>query len=310
MPVSEGMKRPQTGSISPIVEETYHYGVSGFPSSGGWRAGQVLSVSAVLFLYAELYFGTFVKLVHDWYTLPDFSHGFLIPFFVGYVLWKQKDELRRLPLVPSWYGLGPLLFGLALLLLGQLGAELYLARISFLFVMAATVVLVAGARFLRRLWFPISLLMLAIPIPQVIFYQLTAPLQHLAATCATHILPLFGVPVLQEGNVIRLPSVSLEVAEACSGIRSLLSLATLSIVYSYFTEREWWRKILLLLFSIPTAVAANTLRIVGTGVLVHYRGASLALGFFHEFSGLLVFAVSVGMLMGIHVLLHRLPVRG
>lgn len=302
------MSELPSSNICSVVENKYHFREYRYATSVE-QSAYVLSLSILLFLTADLYAGIFVKLVHDWCTLPDFSHGFLVPFFVGYVLWTRSDDLRGTPLQSSWTGLGPLLAGLCLLLLGQLGAELYLARISFLFVMSGAVLLVAGPAFLRKLLFPICVLALAIPVPQVIFYQLTAPLQRLAATCATGLLPLLGVPVLQEGNVIRLPSISLEVAEACSGIRSLLSLSTLSILYGYFAEQRPWRKVVLLLSSIPIAVAANTFRIVGTGVLVQWKGPAPALGFFHEFSGLLVFAVSVAMLMGTHVLLKRLPVR-
>jgi len=193
--------------------------------------------------------------------------------------------------------------GLLLLLLGVLGAELYLARISGLFVLIGIAWLLAGQVSALQLLPVCALLLLAIPIPQVLFFQITSPLQHLATSLATSMLQLCGVPVLQEGNLIRLPSITLEVAEACSGIRSLFGLCTVAVLYSYFAEKQVFLRVVLVLCSIPIAVAANALRILGTGLLVQYRGAEVALGFFHEFSGLLIFMLAVAMLMVIHLLL-------
>jgi exosortase len=156
---------------------------------------------------------------------------------------------------------------------------------------------------LRQLLLPILILLLAIPFPAIIFNQITFPLQLMASRCASMILPLLGVPVLQEGNVIQLPVMKLEVAEACSGIRSLMSLFTLAVFYGYFLERTTGRRIILALASIPIAVAANVVRIVGTGLCVQYWDPEKALGFFHEFSGWVMFVVSLGCLYLVHRLM-------
>jgi exosortase len=150
------------------------------------------------------------------------------------------------------------------------------------------------------LQFPVLVLLLSIPFPAIVFNQITFPLQLLASRLASMILPLLGVPVLQEGNVIQLPVMKLEVAEACSGIRSLMSLFTLAVFYGYFLEKTTGRRVLLALASIPIAVAANVARIVGTGLCVQYWDPNKALGFFHEFSGWVMFLVSLACLYLVH----------
>jgi exosortase len=157
-----------------------------------------------------------------------------------------------------------------------------------------------GRPMLRQLRFPLLVLLLAIPFPEIIFNKITFPLQLLASRIASDILPLLGVPTLHEGNVIQLPIMKLEVAEACSGIRSLMSLFTLAIFYGYFLDRSTSRRVLLALASIPIAVAANVVRIVGTGLCVQYWDPDKALGFFHEFSGWVMFVVSLICLYLVH----------
>ncbi len=193
-------------------------------------------------------------------------------------------------------------FALSVLVVGVLGAELFLSRISLLLLIAGLVIFFRGWPLFRAVLFPWVFLILMIPIPAIVFSQITFPLQMLASKVAALLLPLLGVPVLREGNVINLPAMPLEVAEACSGIRSLLSLATLAIIYGYLAETRMWVRVALALASIPIAVAANSLRIVGTGLLVQYWDPDKAEGFFHTFSGWLVFMVSLAMLL----LLHRL----
>jgi exosortase len=248
-----------------------------------------------------LYFPTLSHLVGQWWSDPNFSHGFFVPLFSAFVVWQERPQLGRLSPQPSWWGLCLLGFGLCVLIVGQMGAELFLSRLSLLIALAGLIVLFLGWNFLRALLFPWAFLLLMIPIPAIIFNQLTFPLQKLASVVASTTLPWMGVPVLREGNVIILPAMALEVAEACSGIRSLMSLATLAVIYGYLMERKVAVRVLLTLASVPIAVAANSLRIVGTGLLVQYWDPERAQGFFHEFSGWLIFVVSLAMLY----LLHR-----
>jgi len=195
-------------------------------------------------------------------------------------------------------------FALSVLVVGVLGAELFLSRISLLLLIAGLVIFFHGWHLFRAVLFPWAFLVLMIPIPTIVLSQITFPLQMLTSKVAALLLPIAGVPVLREGNVIHLPAMSLEVAEACSGLRSLLSLATLAIIYGYLAETRIWVRVVLALASIPIAVAANSLRIVGTGLLVQYWDPDKAEGFFHTFSGWLVFVVSLAMLFLLHWLLR------
>lgn len=268
-----------------------------------WRAGLVCGL--LLLVYYEV----LIKLVDDWWNIPDFSHGFLVPIFAGYLVWTRREALRKVNLAPSWSGLAVIAFALFTLLVGVYGAELFLSRISILILMAGLALTFGGQPLLKELRFPILALLLAIPIPAIIFNQITLPLQSLASKLASDLLPIFGVPVLREGNVIELPAMTLEVAEACSGIRSLMSLLTVAIFYGYFLEHVPWRRVFLALASIPIAIAANALRILGTGLCVHYWNPDKAVGFFHEFSGWVMFLVSLVSLFLLHRLLNLIPRR-
>lgn len=227
-----------------------------------------------------------------------------MPAFSLYVLWQDRARLASLPRAPSSWGLLIMVLGLCMLIVGVLGAELFLSRGSLLLLIAGLVVFFLGWNFFRAVLFPWAFLILMIPIPAIIFNQITFPLQVLASKVAAVLLPLAGVPVLREGNIITLPAMALEVAEACSGIRSLLSLATLAIIYGHMMETRTAIRVVLALASAPIAVAANSLRIVGTGLLVQYWDPDKAEGFFHSFSGWLIFVVSLAMLFVLHQFLR------
>lgn len=261
-------------------------------------------------LVGLLYYRVLAKLVLDWWQIPDFSHGFLVPVFSLFLVWTKRDVLRRTKLAPSWAGVVVVALGLAFLLFGIYGAELFLSRISLLILLSGFVLAFGGSQLLKELRFPLLVLLLAIPIPAIIFNQITTPLQTLASKLASSLLPLFSVPVLREGNIITLPSMSLEVAEACSGIRSLMSLFTLSVFYGYFMEQSTWKRIVLALASIPIAIAANALRIFGTGLCVQYWNPDKAVGFFHEFSGWVMFLISLISLFLLHRAINILAHKG
>ena len=259
---------------------------------------QILTLIAVLgWLYAPV----LKHLVGQWAHDPNYSHGFFVPAFSLFAIWSERDKLRKLRPEPAASGLLVLLFGLAVLTAGTLGAELFLSRVSLLLTIAGLVILIYGWNYIRAIFFPWIFLLFMIPIPAIILNQITFPLQLLASRTAAHTLPWMGVPVLREGNIIQLPAMALEVAEACSGIRSLMSLATLAIIYGYLMEPRISIRWVLALASVPIAVIANSLRIIGTGLLVQYWDPDKAQGFFHTFSGWLIFVVSLVMLF----LLHR-----
>ena len=260
-------------------------------------------------LVAAVYYHVLAKLVADWWQIPDFSHGFLVPVFAAYMVWVKRKTLLATKIAPTWSGIAVVILGLVVLLLGAYGAELFLSRVSLVILLTGLILSFGGWHLLKELRFALLVLLLAIPIPAIIFNEITLPLQTLAAKLASALLPLFGVPVLREGNVIELPAMKLEVAEACSGIRSLMSLLTFSIFYGYFLERSALRRTVLALASIPIAIAANAVRILGTGLCVQYWDPEKALGFFHEFSGWVMFLVSLGCLFIVHRTMGLFPTK-
>jgi exosortase len=275
----------------------------GLPRANDTRASSRLvwlPYAAVAVLLAILYYRVALKLVYDWYTIPDYSHGFLVPLFAAFLVWDKRKILSATPIKQTWAGIPLVVFSIVVLILGVYGVELFTARMSFVMLLTGLIWTFFGWAILRELRFPLLVLVLAIPFPAIVFNQITFPLQLFASRIASQILPLLGVPVLLEGNVINLPVMPLEVAEACSGIRSLMSLFTLAVFYGYFLERTTARRVILALASIPIAVAANVVRIVGTGLCVQYWDPEKALGFFHEFSGWVMFVISLACLYLVH----------
>ena len=259
----------------------------------GWRIGQgVFLAGAFGYLYASV----LPDLVADWGNDPDYSHGFLIPVLSGYFLWERRHALAQLPVQPNPVGFLVMLLGIALLLLGQVGAELFLMRVSLVVLIAGLVLYLGGWRYLKGMAFPIIFLLFMIPWPAIILNALTLPLQLLAARLSTSSLQLMNLPVYREGNVIFLPHATLEVVEACSGIRSLVSLLALAVVFAYMTQRHVWKIAVLVISATPIAIIANAFRIWGTGVLAHVYGPQAAEGFYHTFAGWLVFVIAFVLL--------------
>jgi exosortase A len=278
---------------------------SGQDLARAWKDRTAKVQLAVLVGLLGLLFGPVLsRLASQWSHDPNFSHGFFVPVFSLYVLWNERGQLATLCPQPTWSGLWFVIPGLLCLVIGTLGAELFLSRVSIVPVLGGLVALLLGWRFLRAVAFPWLFLLLMVPLPALVFNQITFPLQILASRIAANLLPLAGVPVLREGNVIRLPAMALEVAEACSGIRSLMSLMTLAVMYGYLLEKRWSMRVLLALSAVPIAVVANSLRIVGTGLLVQYWDPDKAEGFFHTFSGWIIFVVSLLLLFAVRRILH------
>lgn len=263
-----------------------------------------LAILGVLCVW--LYGPMLAHLVGQWWDDPNFSHGFFVPLFSVFVVWQERARLARQSPDPSWSGLLVLGFAACVLMVGQLGAELYLARFSLLLVLAGLIVLFLGWNFFRAILFPWAFLILMIPIPAIIFNQITFPLQLLASSLATATLRMFGVPVLRDGNLIVLPQITLEVAEACSGIRSLMSLVTVAVIYGFLAEKRLWVRWLLVIFSVPIAVAANSIRIIGTGMAEQYWSVNKADGVSHASWGWFIFVISLFMLYALHGLIRKL----
>lgn len=291
------------------------------------RLWQGIAISfAIVFAYATV----LVKLVHDWWSDENYSHGLLIPFIIGYILWTQREKLARVPVKSSTFlGGTAVIIGLLGLWAGVAGAELYTQRLSLLLLLVGTVIYFWGVRLLRFLLVPFGLLFLALPIPAIVFNKIAFPLQLFASRCAVWSMSLLGIPVLRQGNIIELKPLNsfstkkLEVVEACSGIRSLMTLITLAVVFAYFTHSSsdeppgsnkrfgwlksygFWRSTIIVISAVPIAILTNAFRVSGTGVLAHYYGTEVADGFFHSFSGWAIYIVAFILLFGIGIILDR-----
>ena len=258
----------------------------------------------VLFCLALLlYAGTLARLATQWWNDPNFSHGFFVPLISLWIVWERRKQLRELAIVPSNWGILIILWALFQLVGGVVGAEIFLARTSFVVLLGGLVVFFLGWKWLKAVAFPWLFLLTGIPLPAIVFNEIAFPMQLFASKVATGLLRACDVPLLTEGNVITLASVQLEVAEACSGIRSLVTLVTLALVYGYFMEKNLTRRVILALSAIPIAIAANAFRIFGTGICAQYWDPRAAQGFFHEFSGWVVFVLSLFLLLGTHALI-------
>lgn len=271
----------------------------------GWIAWSAILSGLVVVLYAPV----LKHLVEQWWTDPDYGHGFFIPLFSGYVLWRERGRWMNCPIKPSNSGLLVMLGGVGLLLLGSLGAELFTSRVSLLLLLAGMILFLAGPRVLRAVSFPLGFLILMIPIPEIIYNQITFPLQLLASRFATYWLEVVQVPVLRDGNVLTLSNYSLEVVEACSGIRSLMTLISLAIVYGYLVEPRRWVRYALVALMVPSAIVSNAIRIMGAGVMAHRFGPAAAEGFLHEFSGWVIFIVALALMFGCHRILRLIGKR-
>lgn len=262
------------------------------------RRSLIWSVAAASIAFIALYWDVIRKLVYDWSNDENYSHGFLIVPIAVYFAWERRQVLTSLAAKPaSFTGLVVIFGSLLTLVAGTLGAELFLTRISMLGMAVGITLFLFGWGHLRILTFPIAFLLLMIPIPLLVFNQIAFPLQLLASRFGEWTLQLLGIPVLREGNIINLANTRLEVAEACSGIRSLISLLTLGIVLGYFSDPRWMVRWLIALATIPVAIAANGIRVAGTGVAAHYVGAEAATGFLHTFSGWIMFILASGLLL-------------
>lgn len=244
-------------------------------------------------------------LVNQWYNDEDMGHGFFVPVVAGYVVWLNREKLLSMPWRGNGLGLVLMLWAAFQLLVGTLGAELFLQRTSFVFSLTGMVLFLGGWAVLKELSFPLILLCFMIPLPAVIYNQITFPLQLFASAVAEQVLGLIGIPVLREGNVLELASQKLSVVEACSGIRSLLSLTFLSLVYGFFFDKKPWMRWVLLAATIPIAIIANASRVTFTGILSEIN-QEFASGFFHLLEGWVIFIVALALLVAFHRIVNKI----
>lgn len=276
---------------------------------------------------AFLYAGVLAKLGLDWWTDENYSHGLLVPFVIAFIFWLEFEDFREISKTPNlWLGAGMISAALFLLLGGTLGAELFTQRVSFMLMLAGVIVYFFGTRILRLLVVPFILLLLSIPVPQIIFNKIAFPLQIYASQIAVWGIRLFEIPTVRKGNVFEIlprgatQTIALEVVEACSGIRSLMTLITLALILAYFTrvKREFtgggwtgflknadvWRAAILMLSAIPIAVLTNAARVTATGVLTYYYGRQATEGTLHDALGWLVYIVALALLISLNFALQ------
>lgn len=278
----------------PVAPQTPPAAVHATTSKVSWQS--ILWFGALLILcYAPILYRMGVQ----WATDENMGHGFFVPLVAGYIAWQRKDILLATPRQPNGWGLFLVIFAAAEALAATLGAELFTARVAFVLALFGVVLYLGGTKCVKALLFPLLLLLFMIPIPAIIYAALTLKLQMLASQLGEVLIGAAGIPVLRAGNTLTLPSQTLDIAEACSGIRSLLSLAFLSLVYAYFADRRVWMRWVLLVLTVPIAIAANGIRIGLTGILSEVN-TQLAQGLYHETEGFIVFIIALVALIFAH----------
>jgi exosortase len=236
-------------------------------------------------------------MVKVWYADPNYSHGFIVPLISGYVMYQNRDALKRAPVAPQNRGVFIILFGLLLLIAAYLGTEYFTMRSSLIVLLGGLVLFLFGGEVFRMLLFPLAYLVFMVPLPYIIYDALAFPLKLLVAKYSVLFLKAIGIIVWREGNIIMFPATVLEVADACSGIRSLMSLVALAVAFAYFTQQSMLKRAIIIASAIPIALFANGIRVIATGILAQHWGARAAEGFFHEFAGMVVFGLAVLLLI-------------
>ena len=244
-------------------------------------------------------------MVREWFIMEEMGHGIFVPFVCGYIVWTERKELAELPPRTNWWGLLLVIWGFIQAILGTLGADFFIARTAFLVALVGVLLMVGGVPLVRKLAFPLFLLLFMVRLPLFIYSKITFPLQILASQLAATSLSVLGIPVLREGNVLELASQQLSVVEACSGIRSLISLSFMSLIYGFFFDRKTWLRWVLLAASVPIAILCNAMRITITGILGEYN-KDLAEGIYHSFEGWGMFMIALVVLVLFHQIVNRI----
>ncbi len=252
----------------------------------------------LLLCYAPILY----RMGQQWANDENMGHGFFVPVVAGYIAWQRRDTLLAIPRRSNGWGLVLVVWGAVQALAATLGAEIFTARLAFLIALVGTILYLCGTKWVKALGFPLALLLFMIPIPAILYAALTLRLQTLASQLGEVMIGWMGIPVLRAGNTLQLPSQTLDIAEACSGIRSLLSLGFLSLVYAYFTDKRIWMRWALLAATIPIAIGANGVRVALTGLLSEIN-TQLAQGAYHEAEGYVVFIVALAALIITHRIL-------
>lgn len=253
----------------------------------------------LLVLFAETASG----MVSEWFNNEEMGHGLFAPVIAGYVAWQDRDRILSIQLNPSWLGLGMVVMGFLAMIVGIRGADFFIARMGLIISLVGMIWTLGGTNLLKAVWFPVFILLFMIRIPTFIYTQITFPLQLLASRVAELLLTVIGIPVYRDGNILELPSQKLSVVEACSGIRSLMSLSLLSLAYGYAFDSKPWMRWALFVLSVPIAIAVNGLRVTLTGVMSEVN-KDFATGIYHSAEGFVMWGMAVALLLVTHHLIN------
>lgn len=251
-----------------------------------------------------LYIPILVGLAQDWSSNDNYSHGFFIPLISGYMVYSMKEELRKIPLAATDWGLLFLIAGLGQLYIAKVGSEFFLQRTSLILVLLGISLFLWGTRITCKLLLPIFYLLFMIPLPAIIWNKIAFPMQLFSSAITEEVVRLLGIPIFREGNVLHLAQTTLEVVDACSGLRSLTTMFALAAALAWFTEFTRWKKWALFLLAAPVAIFANIVRLTATAGLANVYGEKVAQGFLHEFSGIFTFIFGLALLLLLNKVLH------
>lgn len=270
---------------------------------------EIGQIAALAILFLIVFQQTIISLVGDWATDDNYSHGFFIPLVTGYMIWQKRDTLSNYFVNPSVWGLLVLMAGMVLHLVGNIGAELFVMRLSIIVTLMGLSLYLLGKGITKEILLPLAYLIFMIPLPAIIWNQIAFPLQLFAAGITEPAVDLIGIPVLREGNILHLPNTTLEVVDACSGLRSLVSLLALSAAFAYFVDLNRGSKWVLFLSAIPIAISVNVLRLTLTAMMAYWVSPDTAHGFLHDASGLLMFILAFGLLLLLYAALSKFEAR-
>jgi len=253
----------------------------------------LIQLLPLILIFIFLYHKAIAKLISDWSIDPNFSHGFLIPFVALYMIWHKQNELSQVTPKSSKTGIYIIILGMLVHVAGNVGAELFLMRFSMIITISGIIIYIYGLEMFWKVMVPVAYLIMMIPIPDIIWNKLAFPLQLFSAKISAYSINMLGIPVLREGNILHLANTSLEVVDACSGIRSLTSLLALTGAFAFLAPLSIIKKWILFFSAIPIAVAVNVIRLTITGAMAAWIGPETAHGFLHDMSGLIIFGAAL-----------------
>lgn len=252
-----------------------------------------------------LYLPFLQKLVADWGTNDDYSHGYFIPVLTIYFIYAIRAELREIAITPNNFGIVVIAAGLTQLIIAKIGSEFFLQRTSLIIVLLGLVLFLLGWQYFKKLSVPIGYLLFMVPLPAIVWNKIAFPMQLFASAITEKVVYSLGIPIFREGNVLHLAQTTLEVVAACSGLRSLVTMFALSGALALLSPLSGRKKIMLFISALPIAIFANICRLTFTALLATKMGSDAAQGFLHEFSGIMVFLLGLSLLVAVNWLLGK-----